>query len=311
MMPYLLKRPNSPNWRVRFQYPGGKSKEVSLGTPDLREAELRSLTIAADHKRKLIENRPRRETQWCPRVDGRGIQKLEERDELGYPPAELSRLWSRRREITFLDAAGQPVRTEPNGGYHAVIVNLPEKFVCMPVSPTTRARRTAATCPTFRTSILATSKTRRRNRRRAAAKTTRCLMRTSHKRSKPRQREGGAKYWMLFRTLVKKPLKDCERDDARVMLKHFQDQGLKSATIRRKFVWLVAVCNTLSRKAKSNSIRSRSSPKSGDDSMERVPLDDADLKLCVRNLGKVGEADQVLFRLLASTGMRLGEGFPD
>ena len=46
-----------------------------------------------------------------------------------------------------------------------------------------------------------------------------------------------------------------------------------------------------------------------DDAARRVPLDDADMTICKGNLGTVSDADQLLFRLLASTGMRLGEAF--
>jgi integrase len=46
-----------------------------------------------------------------------------------------------------------------------------------------------------------------------------------------------------------------------------------------------------------------------DDAERRVPLADADMKACKRSLGTISEVDQLLFRLLASTGMRLGEAF--
>ena len=47
-----------------------------------------------------------------------------------------------------------------------------------------------------------------------------------------------------------------------------------------------------------------------DDTEKRLPLRDSDIRECKRNLGKLGEADQLLFPgLLATTGMRLGEAF--
>jgi len=45
------------------------------------------------------------------------------------------------------------------------------------------------------------------------------------------------------------------------------------------------------------------------DAQTRLPLSEADIKLCKRNLSKLGETDRLLFRLLASTGMRLSETF--
>jgi len=40
-----------------------------------------------------------------------------------------------------------------------------------------------------------------------------------------------------------------------------------------------------------------------------LPLNEADMEECQRNLDKLSESDRLLFRLLASTGMRLSEAF--
>jgi integrase len=42
---------------------------------------------------------------------------------------------------------------------------------------------------------------------------------------------------------------------------------------------------------------------------KRKPLDDADLKACKGKLGTLSKSDQLLFRLLEATRMRLGEAF--
>ena len=40
---------------------------------------------------------------------------------------------------------------------------------------------------------------------------------------------------MLFKTLTNnKPLKNCDRDDGRKLVAHFESKGLKSATIERR-----------------------------------------------------------------------------
>jgi integrase len=46
-----------------------------------------------------------------------------------------------------------------------------------------------------------------------------------------------------------------------------------------------------------------------DDKQKRLPLTEADVKEAKRNLGKLDDADALLFRLLAATGMRLSEAF--
>ena len=41
--------------------------------------------------------------------------------------------------------------------------------------------------------------------------------------------------WALYKTLTdSKPLKDADRDDGRKLVVHFEDEGLKSATIAKK-----------------------------------------------------------------------------
>ena len=45
------------------------------------------------------------------------------------------------------------------------------------------------------------------------------------------------------------------------------------------------------------------------DKMKRLPLSDADMKIIKRNLNQLGTSEQMLVRLLASTGMRLSEAF--
>ena len=49
--------------------------------------------------------------------------------------------------------------------------------------------------------------------------------------------------WALFRSLCDKPLKDADRDDGRKLVAHFENEGLKSASIRKKVGWLVAAVN--------------------------------------------------------------------
>ena len=45
------------------------------------------------------------------------------------------------------------------------------------------------------------------------------------------------------------------------------------------------------------------------DKTKRLPLDAADIKAIKRNLARLGEGDQLLVRLLATTGMRLSEAY--
>ena len=118
--------------------------------------------------------------------------------------------------------------------------------------------------------------------------------------------------WHIFRTVVNKPLRSCTRDDGRAIVAHLEDQAggeIKSATLRRRMVPLVATVNLAIDEGKL-----AFNPFSGvvpdrDDEDEREAFDDNDMKLIRANLHRLSESDQLLVRVLATTGMRRGEAF--
>ena len=115
--------------------------------------------------------------------------------------------------------------------------------------------------------------------------------------------------WGLYRSLVGKPLKNATRDDGRKLVEHFENRGLRSATVQKKITWLNAAVNLAIKETKLNF-----NPFSGvvpkrNDKQKRLPLDEADIKNAKRNLDRLDESNQFLFRLLAATGMRLSEAF--
>ena len=115
--------------------------------------------------------------------------------------------------------------------------------------------------------------------------------------------------WGLYRSLVGKPLKDATRDDGRKLVEHFESQGLRSATIQKKITWLNAAVNLAIKETRLNF-----NPFSGvvpkrNDKQKRLPIDEADIRNAKRNLDRLDESNQLLFRLLAATGMRLSEAF--
>jgi integrase len=116
--------------------------------------------------------------------------------------------------------------------------------------------------------------------------------------------------WALYRELTDStPLKDATRDDGRKVVEYFENQNLKSATIQKKIGWLNAAVNLAINEGrlKFNPF-SRIVPKR-DDKQKRLPLNEADMKEAKRNLDQLDGDDQLLFRLLATTGMRLSEAF--
>src|ERR1035437_1840521 len=54
---YLFLRPDSQNWHVRLQSPGGRI-EKSLGTPDRAQAEILAMPYIQQHKMQLLKAKP-------------------------------------------------------------------------------------------------------------------------------------------------------------------------------------------------------------------------------------------------------------
>lgn len=125
----------------------------------------------------------------------------------------------------------------------------------------------------------------------------------------PHSEAEARKIWSLFRTLVNKPLAQTTRDDARKIIAHLEASGLKSATIRRKFVYLVATVERAIVEGKLTFNPFAKLASVGDDVLRRIPLSDEDMALCWANLDKLSASDQLAFRLLAASGMQLGEVF--
>ena len=77
-------------------------------------------------------------------------------------------------------------------------------------------------------------------------------------------------------SLCDKPLKDATRDDGRKIVQHFEAQGLKSASIRKKIGWLIAAVNLAIKEARLTFNPFSSIVPKRDDEEKRLPLDDAD-----------------------------------
>ena len=283
---YLFLRPGSRNWHVKLQSPTGRV-EKSLGTPDRVQAEILALPMIAEHKVKLLEARPRLETTWQHKYEPG-------REHIG-PDGE--RIIAADGELIHLDSEGRIIRRSPNGGpaYQLVgrqkltLRSLVEAFTGdqSPFNDEVRPRRQERTADD---SIVETY-LKHANIGGHSERETRAV-------------------WALYKQLTDgKPLKDATRDDGRKVVQHFESQGLRSATIQKKITWLNAAVNLAIKESKLTF-----NPFSGivpkrDDKQKRLPLSEADIKNAKRELGQLDENDQLLFRLLAATGMRLSEAF--
>jgi integrase len=273
---YLFLRPGSQNWHIKLQFPDHRV-EKSLRTPDRRQAEVLALPMIAEHRAKLLEARPRLETTWQHQYEP-------EREHIG---PDGGRIVATKRELIHLDAEGRITGHSPNGGPAYQIVgrqltlrSLIEVFVERPKVATENSDD--AILETYLRHANVTGYY---------------------------EREARA-VWALYKQLTdSKPLKDATRDDGRKVVEYFDNQNIKSATIKKKVGWLTAAVNLAIKEGRLTFNPFSSIVPKRDDKQTRLPLNEADIKTIKCNLDRLDTGDQVLFRLLATTGMRLSEAF--
>ena len=111
--------------------------------------------------------------------------------------------------------------------------------------------------------------------------------------------------------MVDKPLDKCSRDDGREVVKHLENEKpLKSTTLRRYMVPLIAIVNLAIEEGKHTGVNPFvNCVPDRDDEEERDAFSDDDMKLIRANLHKLDSQDQLLVRVLATTGMDRSEAF--
>jgi integrase len=278
---YLFLRPGSQNWHVKLQFPGHRV-EKSLGTPDRREAEVLALPYIAEHKAKLLAARPRIESTWQHQYEPG-------REHVG---PDSGRIIATERELIHLDAKGVITRRAVNGGPAHQLVGLERRLGLpfpVPIEVTDKVRPTVA-----------------------AKNSDDALFETylSHANVTGYYEREARAVWALYKQLTDgKPLKDATRDDGRKVVHHLEGQGLKSATIKKKVGWLTAAVNLAIDEGPLKFNPFSSIVPKRNDKQTRLPLNEDDIKNAKSNLDRLDVADGLLFRLLATTGMRLSEAF--
>ena len=287
---YLFRRDGSTNWWVRLRS-GNQRIEKSLRTSDRREAEILAAPMVAAHKAALLAARPRLEMTPYTLPPGEYIG----------PNGE--RVIATTREMIYLDAAGALIKTEPNTPAPR-LVNMPMGAVIVDEGTTQPLAELRRIGP-----IIDLAKLRRET---APIKNgDDAILETYLKHANITgyfEREART-VWALFRSLCDKPLKDADRDDGRKLVAYFESRGLKSATISKKVGWLTAACNLAIKEGRLKFNPFASIVPERNDGVRRLPLSDGDMRLVKRNLDKLSDFDQTLFRFLAATGIRLSEAF--
>ncbi len=271
---YLFQRPGSRNWHIRFQ--GEERTERSLGVSDRRQAEIIALPMIAAHRAKVLARQPRFVSGWW--------HEYEPGREHALPDG--TKIIATNDQLIYIGHNGSIIRTEPNGGpqyTHPTRLKEPsfELF--------DREREGAPPAKDGDDKLFETYLT--------------------HANVGPKYAPEARAVWELYKTLVNKPLKDATRDDGRRLAAHFEAQGNKSATIQKKIGWLTSAVNLAIKEGrlKFNPFSSVVTKKK--DALRRLPLDADDIANIKRNLHRLRESDQLLIRVLASTGCRLSEAF--
>src|ERR1700730_887390 len=271
---YLFLRNGSRNWHIKLQYPGGRF-EKSLATPDRAQAEILALPYIQEHKMRLLEARPGLQVTWRHRF-APGQEHIT-------PDGE--RIVADDRELIFLNHNGAIVRKEPNGEFAVTLPPLREQKAIV---------------------------RREDQRQRTATNADDDLIETylKHKNVTGYYEREARAVWALYKQLTNgTPLKDASRDDGRKLVAYYEKLGRKSATIQKKIGWLNAAVNLAIDEATLKFNPFSSIVPERDDKERRLPLSEADIRNVKRNLDRLDESDQLLFRVLATTGMRLSEAF--
>jgi integrase len=302
-MRYLFKRKGSDNYYVRLQPPGQKLIERSLGTSDLKAAEIAAADAIKQHKSVMYQRRQVRVTRvvhgpWSHEY-APGLHAL----------PDGGHVLAADTTLTFTDAAGKITGTRPNGS----------PAIWLTGAQLPAAREFKALDDAW-SGVIGEGPIESERPKFVAAKSHAddVILETyiKHKNLSGTPERQAREIWRLFRVVIAKPLRDCTRDDGRDLVAYIMDEAedngreLKSATLHRRIVPLVAAVNLAIAEGKHKGIN----PFEGivvdrKDSDKRAPFSDDDMKKIKANLRKLDPNDQLLLRVLATTGMRRGEAF--
>jgi integrase len=294
---YLFQRKEGGNWYVRLQPPGQKLVERSLGTTDLRAAEIAVADLIKQHKALMYQ---RRQSRAASVVHGPWLSEYEP----GLHTLSDGRtVMATERDLTFSDGTRRP-----NGSpmIYLTGAQLPATREFQVLDDAYAGKIGPGPIETDRPTLV-TAKSSVDDAILETYLTQKCV--TGY-----REREA-RKMWRIFRTVVAKPLRECTRDDGRAVVAYLVDEAedegreAKSATLRRRMVPLIAAVNLAIDEGKLKFNPFSSVVPDREDERERAPFDDGDMKKIRANLHKLDANDQLLLRVLATTGMRRGEAF--
>ena len=288
---YLIQKPGSRNWYIQLRT-GSKRLERSLGTPDRAQADILAGPMITAHRFALLAAKPRLELEW--------VHDFEPGREHAAPDG-IGKIIATDKELIYIGHNGAILKTTDNGGYAKRLINMPMGAVLVGDStPRPYPRRGS---PVINLDGLEREAAPKKNDDDQILETY-----LSHANVTGYYAREARAVWSVFKTLHK-PLKECDRNDGRKLVAYYESQGLKSASVKKKIGWIRSAVNLAIGEGKLKFNPFAGIVPKTDDAERRRPLDDADMVTCKDKLATLADADALLFRVLATTGMRLSEAF--
>lgn len=281
---YLFKRPGSQMWWVRFQYTGkmvevkGKRKEeFSLGTTNKEEAELLAMEHIFLHKASMLILKSNERVRFNGGPGGQLYSPGLHTDLNG------DKIFATETEIIYLDEEGRPT-------------NKIEKNISAKVN--------------FAASFREIEEVKRYLPREPNRDSAFIDIWVRQRKISARMEADARNTWKLCRDLFpNKPINKLTRDDGRELVKRLEELGSGPATIRKKMGHLRAAANiALDDKKIDINPFEKVLPKHNNKPSGRF-LDDEDMRIVRENFSLLSLHDQLLWKFIAYTGMRLSEPF--
>jgi integrase len=116
--------------------------------------------------------------------------------------------------------------------------------------------------------------------------------------------------YAVYQEIIGKPFAKATREDGRRLARHLIEVlGNRSATVEKKVGWLRAAVNMAVEDQRLSFNPFQKVVPRLDDGLQKLPLSEEDMVTARSNLDHLSASDQLLWKLLATTGMRLSEPF--
>lgn len=290
---YLFRRSGSQHWWIRFQYPADiayacdlpRTVEKSLGTADRTLAEIRAAPDIRRHKWLLYSMRLQKGPGNNPFASGE-MKPIYEPGREHYTP-DGKRVIATETELLYVADDGTVTRRPNHVAQHVTIEVPPGNWKELFGHLESRPSRSGSTSD------------------------ERIIEEyIAYAGLNPHAAQEARSTYAIYRQIIGKPFAKASRQDGRTLARHLVDVlGNKSTTVAKKIGWLRAAVNMAVEDQRLSFNPFQKVVPRLEDGLQKLPLSEADMELARGNLHRLSIKDQLLWKLIATTGMRLGEAF--